>query len=96
MNYYVRQNAVNGDGSKEKPFGTISQAADVALAGDTVWIGGGVYREWVSPARGGNDDEHRITYRSLPGEKPVISGAEPAENWEKVSDHLYRTSGYFV
>ena len=47
-----------------------------ALPCDTVLIGGGIYREWVSPANGGLSDDNRITYAALPGQTPVVSGAE--------------------
>ena len=37
MKIYVNQIAkLNGDGSKERPFTTIQQAADIALPGDEV------------------------------------------------------------
>ena len=90
MDYYVSYKSIeNGNGSEARPFRTISEAAEVALPGDTVWIGDGVYREWVSPAHGGTDENHRITYRAIEGEKPVISGAEQISDWKKVGEHLY-------
>ena len=47
---YVDCNATHpGDGSKSRPFRTISQAAFVAQAGDQVLVAPGVYREEVSP-----------------------------------------------
>ena len=91
MNYYVRKNVpAGGDGSDKKPFSTIGEAAVAARPGDTVLIGDGVWREWVSPARGGTDDAHRIVYRAAEGAHPVISGAEILEGWEAVGDDLYR------
>ena len=34
-----------GDGSAERPFRTISQAADLAMPGDEIIVGPGLYRE---------------------------------------------------
>ena len=66
MELYVDIRFLNnsGDGSKEKPFGTISEAAAIAQPGDTVHVAPGVYREYVSPANGGTEDA-RITYVSV-------------------------------
>ena len=48
MFYFVSQKSnVSGDGTKERPFRTIGEAANLAMPGDTVVIGGGIYREWI-------------------------------------------------
>ncbi len=65
------------------PFRTISQAAKVAAAGDTVQVHTGVYREWVDPKNGGLNENLRITYEAAPGEKPVIKGSEVVDGWQK-------------
>ena len=65
MIYYVSADAARtGNGSKEHPFQTITEAANLAKAGDEVIVAPGTYREYVNPINGGTDDEHRITYRS--------------------------------
>ena len=82
MIYYVSANASRcGRGTKEAPFRTISQAAAAALPGDEISVAPGIYRESVSPVRGGTDDAHRITYRSEVPLGAVITGAEPVKNW---------------
>jgi hypothetical protein len=43
----------NGPGSKERPFRTIGEAAQVLQPGERVVIAEGIYRECVSPSRGG-------------------------------------------
>lgn len=92
MDYYVSKNVGTvQDGTKEKPFLTIGQAAKKAIAGDTIWIGEGIYREWVIPENGGSDEEHRITYKNIPGERAVISGAELVENWISQGDDIWKT-----
>lgn len=83
MHYYVSQkNTSAGSGTQSDPFQTIGQAARIAMPGDTVIIGDGVYREWVDPQNGGLGDNQRITYISAAGEHPVVSGAEPLGGWE--------------
>lgn len=53
-------------GTPEAPFRTINAAAQFAQAGDTVRICAGIYRERVSPARGG-EPGLPITYVGEPG-----------------------------
>ena len=63
-----------GPATAANPFRTISAAAAAANAGDTVVVGSGVYRERVSPARGGAPGRP-ITYTAAPGAHPVIRGS---------------------
>ena len=92
MFYYVSQkNAGPGDGSRENPFRTIGQAADVAMPGDTIVIGGGTYREWVNPKNGGLGNNQRIVYINAEGEHPVISGAEVIGGWAPFEGGVWRT-----
>ena len=47
MVYYVSTNGNDSaPGTKDEPFRTINQAAEIAVAGDTVRVYGGTYREW--------------------------------------------------
>ena len=69
------------DGSAGRPLRTIAAAADRAYPGDTVTVHEGVYRERVSPPRGGKSDGERIVYRAAPGERVEISGAEAVKGW---------------
>ncbi len=90
MNLYVSCKAGRaGDGSEQRPFQTISQAAAVARPGDTVLVGPGVYREWVDPPRGGTDPEHPITYRSVEPLGAVITGAERITTWQPYADDVW-------
>ena len=76
MQIYVDGNAVrSGNGQKEYPFQTISEAAKIARPGDEVLVAPGVYREYVDPANAGCEDA-RIVYRSVEPGKAVITGAE--------------------
>ena len=90
MELYVDIRFLNnsGDGTKEKPFGTISEAAAIAKPGDTVHVAPGVYREYVSPANGGTEDA-RIAYVSDVPLGATISGAEQISNWKQYDGDVY-------
>ena len=76
MQYFVDAKArCDGDGTKERPFKRINEAAKLAKAGDEVLVMPGVYREYVNPIHGGTQ-EQRIVYRSTEPLGAVISGAE--------------------
>ncbi len=90
MIYYVSADAARtGNGSKEHPFQTITEAANLAKAGDEVIVAPGTYREYVNPINGGTDDEHRITYRSEVPLGAVITGAERIQNWTQVDGNVW-------
>ena len=72
-------------GTGQKPLRTISAAARLAQAGDTITVHAGTYRERVTPPRGGESDAKRITYQAAPGEEVWIKGSEVARDWK-----LYR------
>ena len=64
MKYYVSGDVKQaGDGTKEKPFATIQEAAQIARAGDEVIVAPGIYRESVDPQCEGTEED-RIVYRS--------------------------------
>jgi len=85
--------SVNGndhnDGTPRSPFRTISAAARVARAGDVITVHSGVYRERISPPRGGESDEVRIIYQAAPGEQVEIKGSEVVRNWVKIQDDVW-------
>ena len=62
------------DGSAAAPLQTINAAAQRALAGDTVTVHEGTYREWVNPLNGGESDSRRILYRVADGETVHLKG----------------------
>ncbi len=88
--------SVNGsdaaDGTLQRPFRTISKAALVAMPGDIVTVHSGVYRERVSPVRGGTSDAARIVYRAAPGENVEIKGSEVIKNWVKVQGIVWKAT----
>jgi len=81
MRYFVNVNAFrDGNGSKDRPFRHIDDAARVAVAGDEVIVAPGVYREKVTPRHAGTADK-RIVYRSEVPLGAVITGAEELTGW---------------
>ena len=77
-------------GTEAKPFLTINKAAQIADTGDTVIIGEGVYREYVNPARGGIDEDSRITYKAKDGEQVMIKGSDVLTGLKQVEDGVYK------
>jgi hypothetical protein len=79
--------AKNGDdrnkGTFESPFLTIHAASNIAHPGDIITVHQGVYRERITPPRGGESETKRIIYRTAEGEKVNIKGSEIIKNWEK-------------
>ena len=81
-------NASDGnDGSAAAPLRTISRAAELAEPGTRVRSHAGLYRECVSPARGGTDPEHMISYEAYGDGKVILRASEevsdfiPSEGW---------------
>lgn len=89
MKYFVDANAFrDGDGSKERPFKRISDAAKIALPGDEVLVAPGIYREYVDPVNSGTEDA-RITYISTTPLGAVITGAEQVKTWEHYQGNVW-------
>lgn len=80
--YFVKPSGDDANtGRKTSPFETINKAASLAIAGDTVIIHGGLYRERVDPLNGGTGEDARIVYMAAKGEVPVIKGSEEINDW---------------
>ena len=89
--YYVsKQGSDSAKGSEAEPFLTINKAASVAIAGDTVIVHEGEYREWVKPQHPGLSNHRRITYQAAEGEKVVIKGSEQITSWEKTEGTVWK------
>lgn len=90
MTIYVDINAASGgNGTKERPFRHISDAAKVAAAGDEVLVASGIYREDVSPLNAGTARE-RIVYKSTTPRGAVITGADDFRSWEKYDGDVWK------
>lgn len=91
MKYHVSmQGNDQAKGTFEQPFRTISRAAALAMAGDTIIVHAGVYREWVNPSNGGTE-EHRIIYKSAGDGEVIITGAERISDWKSEGDSVWST-----
>jgi len=80
------------NGSQEAPFLSIQKAANHAQSGDVIIVHQGIYRERVTPPRGGSSDSERIVYRAAKGEKVEIKGSEVVRNWEQFSGTVWKAT----
>jgi parallel beta helix pectate lyase-like protein len=82
--YYVDQghpSASDGNpGTEALPWLTVDKGANTAIAGDTVLVKAGIYREAVSPSHSGTA-ENPITLKGAPGETVILSGADEITGW---------------
>ncbi len=89
MKWFVDCNArPGGSGDAHSPFRTITQAANVAKAGDEVIVSPGIYREDVNPVNAGTGRD-RIIYRSKERRQAVITGADPAKDWKRYDGDVW-------
>jgi len=89
--YHVSKNGKNSNpGTKESPLLTIQAAADLAQPGDEIIVHAGVYREKITPPRGGTSNDKRIIYRSAEGEKVEIKGSEIIKNWVRFTGDVWK------
>ncbi len=86
-----KEGSDTNNGTQQEPFLSISKAAFEAIAGDTILIQEGTYREWVSPANAGISPLRRIVYMAAEGEEVWLKGSEVVEHWEKSVDGLWIT-----
>ena len=75
---YVRTGAdpKTADGSRDYPFPSIQEAADIAEPGTKVIISAGVYRECVRPRRGGTDSRNMICYEAAGDGEVIVKASE--------------------
>src|SRR6056297_1114270 len=91
--YHVsKKGSDDNRGTATSPFLTIQRAAHAAHPGDRIIVHEGIYREEVSPPRGGLSDEQRITYQAAEGEKVEIRGSEVVGNWMREDSGTWKTT----
>ncbi|MGD0733012.1 MAG: right-handed parallel beta-helix repeat-containing protein, partial [Terracidiphilus sp.] len=91
--YHVAPTGNNTNpGTDKAPFRSIQCAADHAQPGDVIVVHAGVYRERVSPPRGGTSDERRIVYEAAAGERVVITGSEVIGGWVKLDKEVWKAT----
>ena len=72
----------DGDGSRDRPWKTLSRAAAKAGPGDTVVVCGGIYRELVTVKASGTT-QAPIQFEAAPGAHVVLTGADRLTGWQK-------------
>ena len=73
--YYVATTGNDASpGTLAAPWKTINHAAQTAVAGDTVLVRGGTYKEYVTIAHSGSASAGYITFQNYTGESPVVDG----------------------
>jgi alpha-N-arabinofuranosidase len=82
----------NNPGTQGAPLRTIQHAANLAQPGDLITVHEGVYRERISPPRGGESEMKRIVYQAAPGEKVEIKGSEVIRSWVEVQDDVWKVT----
>lgn len=90
--HVAKNGSDSNPGTAAKPYLTINRAAQEAQPGDTVVVHAGLYRETVKPARGGTDEEHRITYTNAGDGEVVIKGSEEIDSWVPYSGDVWRVT----
>lgn len=75
ISYYVSTTGNDSNpGTLDSPWRTIQHAANTVLAGDTVYVRGGVYNEHVNIPVSGNATAGYTTFQSYPGETAIVDG----------------------
>ena len=75
ISHYVSKSGNdNNPGTLNSPWRTIQYAANTVMAGDTVFVRGGVYKEHVNVPISGNGTAGYITFQSYPGETAIVDG----------------------
>ncbi|MDW0113076.1 right-handed parallel beta-helix repeat-containing protein [Sporosarcina saromensis] len=95
--YYV---SVNGNddnpGTFEEPWRTIQKAADTLIAGEAVFVRGGVYEEFVRIHRSGSAKDGYITFQAYPGEQPILEGKNLTPTSRNQSQFFIHKASYVV
>lgn len=79
----------NNHGTEEAPWATIQKGAEVAQAGDTVYVKYDIYNEDITMVNSGNENDGFISFIGLGSERPVIDGTGKSRKliyWHGTSD----------
>jgi len=72
--YVATDGAVDGDGSAEHPFRSLTVAFEALQPGDVLLVGGGTYHEDVKPVIRPGTAYAPVQVTAVPGERPVVAG----------------------
>lgn len=96
VTYYVSTSGkdTNSGTSLSYPLRTIQRAVSKAVAGDTINIRGGTYREEVSIYRGGGSAGKYLTIQAYGSEKPVLKGSVLVTGWTLHSGKIWKKTNW--
>lgn len=90
--YFVATNGVDSNlGTIGAPFKTLTRGTLGLVAGDTLYIRGGVYREVLQPTTSGTAATP-ILITAYSNEVVTITGADVVTNWSVYSNNIYQAS----
>src|SRR5664280_349940 len=76
-----------GDGTRDRPWRTLSRAAEKVGPGDTVVVRDGIYREQVTVKASGTALAP-IQFAAAPGAHVVLTGADRLTGWQRAEGGL--------
>ncbi len=90
--YHVAQEDARANdanpGTRERPFRTLGKACEVATAGDTVYLGQGVYREALIPKHSGEKGKP-IVFQAYANAAVMIKGSKGLSGLEREGPDLW-------
>ncbi|MDG1805496.1 T9SS type A sorting domain-containing protein [Flavicella sp.] len=89
--YVSKSGNDTNSGTETSPYLSITKAANVAVAGDVVFIKEGTYEETLAPANSGSSG-NPIIFQSYPGDRVIISAMQALEGWTQDSGSIYKTT----
>lgn len=94
--FYVdtQGNDANSGTNLDQPFKTIQKSMNTAVAGDTVYVRGGVYREQVDVFRGGGSAGKMLNVFAYENEKPMIRGSDQVTGWVAHSGNIWKKTNW--
>ncbi len=83
--YYVASNGSDSNlGSEQLPWLTIQHAADIAVAGDLVYIKSGEYNERIKSKKSGSSSAGKITFISFPRRTATLRGFDVSHDFIRI------------
>ena len=93
--YYVDQNhpqaSDSNPGTEDLPWETLKKAGDTAVAGDTVFIKGGVYKGPLFPKNSGTSANY-ISFKGVQGDNVIIEGGYKVTGWAVHAGSIHSAS----
>lgn len=83
-------------GTLNSPFKTISKGMQVLMAGDTLYVRGGTYREDIEHTGNSGTSSNYIMVMAYGTEKPVIKGSQAVTGWINHSGSIWKKKGWTI